>query len=123
MTMAEQPEAPAANGIKAFTTSRRPDIEFTLDGELYRAVGTCPFGVWERMVTARNQPGADQLLIIPQFLDAVLHPDSAERIAARLTGEGDVDPLGLEDILPVCEWLMERYADRPTRRRSSSPSG
>jgi hypothetical protein len=113
--------------MKDFTTVRKPDLEFTIDEDVFYAVGDVPGGtVLDLAALADGTEGANKINAINEFLDNVLMPDSAELFAERLRDPSN--PISFQQTISVFEWLLEEYmggeeAERPTQGPSSSSGG
>jgi hypothetical protein len=129
--------------IRDFTRTRSHEpIRFKIDDDTFEAHPSCgaalliQIGDIERLAQALNvdaaNASAEQLkelqlatterqLRLMNFLDAVLLPDSAERLAARLRSVDD--PIELDQLQDVAMFLAMRYAARPTGPSSASSNG
>jgi len=110
--------------IKDFTVSVPQTRKFRIEPDVFEAVAEIPIGSYVELTKLRGNLAAgdfDGLMSqIKTFFSAILLDDSFERFWSRLTDKKN--PLGIQHILPLMEWLMEGYGLRPTQPVSSSSS-
>jgi hypothetical protein len=63
----------------------------------------------------------DAVFAMVSMLDELLLPDSAARFAERMKSK--TEPIDLEQVTGVFEWLISTYGERPTTPLSSSSNG
>lgn len=128
-------------------------IEFKIDGDVFQAVPTLNAEQQFEAVSLMNTMGAAELegmgireidpvnattndvnravttataasnavVKIMQMLDELLLPDSAVRFAERMKSK--TEPIDLEQVMGVFQWLISEYGERPTSPLSSSSNG
>lgn len=128
-------------------------IEFKIDGDVFQAVATLNADQKIHAISLVNALGAAQLdglalgNIDPanasqrdverarsiaqeadkavgevmNLLDELLLPQSAERFAERMKSK--TEPIELEQVFEIFQWLIGEYGDRPTSPLSSSSNG
>lgn len=119
---------------KTFTVAREP-IELEAGGDVFTAPAIIPPTVLGDLLDTSEEITKildDKSLTQRQSVDAVLKafdelfaliltPDSAQRFHARLFSRED--PLDLQrELMPMVEYLIEEYTDRPTSPSPSSTS-
>lgn len=105
--------------IKDLTVIREPK-QFRLGDHVYTAAPAMPAGLLRKFTQAAKESEEVQLDRFMEILDAVMLPESAERFAARMNDPAD--PITIDDLRNVLEWLMEEYTGRPTVPPSTSAS-
>jgi hypothetical protein len=113
-----------AGEVKDFTNEdKKPDIEFRVDDDLFRAVGDPPAMAILDVSAVNKADGMDKVRVVLEFLDQVLRDESAELFAERMRSK--VKPIGIDQATGIAVWLMEeKYApDRPTEAPSPSQNG
>jgi hypothetical protein len=101
------------------TTEVAP-IQFNIDGEPYYAVGETSAGVLLDMGEMLKVEGlGNQISALTVFIQALLLPDSFERLKARLR-DNKKSPISFQQLMRIIEYVMERQADRPTQQPSPS---
>lgn len=128
-------------------------IEFKIDGDVFQAVPTLNADQQIQAVSLINMVGTtelegeaianidpvnatafdierakgvasaagDAVLKIMVMLDELLLPDSAKRFAERMKSK--TEPIDLEQVMGVFQWLVSSYGERPTSPLSSSSNG
>ncbi len=120
--MTDPTNAPPA---KDFSKKRTP-IRFVIDGDTFEAAPAiaaetlCEFaGLYEQASGAKGL--AETYRLLTTVLEMTLMPDSWQRLHERL---GDrVEPIELDQLSSVVEWLLEAYGLRPTQLPSPSSGG
>lgn len=115
--------------MKEFTTAaervdpeHRDDvIEFKIDGVLCRAYRPND-GQLAVLVatTGRHSSGTEQIAGVINFFVAVLDESSHHYVVSRLLDRND--PLPIDTVKDVMEWLIEAWSGRPTVSPSGSAS-
>jgi hypothetical protein len=110
---------------------------FSLDGQLFHAVGVAPGGLildfggmtslseeQQALLTKEEQDavGKESLAAVTEFLNTVIVPNDkpAFHAAIRQVAE-DGSVAALSDVMEIAQWLAEEYAANPTGE-SSPPS-
>lgn len=124
--------------LKAFSSPKREPIRFRIDDDVFEAVpaigGFLISEILDESVrfsrTFASAPGSNELndaakeynLRVTTFLDTVLLPDSALRLAERLRSV--TEPIEMAQVYEVYTWLIQQYSKgRPTTPSLSSPNG
>jgi hypothetical protein len=99
------------------------DVEIKVDGDTFYATGIAPALAVLDMAAVNDAGNVERMKIVMEFLDAVMHEESAERFAARL--RSTTNPISVDQAVAIVMWLMEDvYAtERPTEGRSPSQDG
>lgn len=125
--------------MKTFEIKRKqkPPLEFALSVERkeikdsgeevfvpetleFTALGTPPAGYWGEFLDVARLGGALPGPVI-RFIQGVLVPEDVSRFR-QLVYDKDAQVEGAE-LAEIADWLIEEYADRPTKRPGSSSSG
>lgn len=124
-------------------TSKKPKLSFNIDDDEFEAYAVLParqFAVFADKVGTLQRNGSDYdgpdkvtltfdetVTIVLDAVEMALTPESAERLAARISDpENPVDMTTLTDLL---SWLLEEWGliaageARPTKPRSDSSNG
>jgi hypothetical protein len=114
------------SAMKDFSKVRKP-IQFRIDGDVFDATPAIPAQVMidftEQITNAdpTQMSPKEQVGLLAGMLEIVLLPRSLKRFKERMA---DVEnPIGLDQINDVVEWLFEEYGLRPTTESSSSSNG
>lgn len=120
---ATQPVIPTvqAAGRKQFVTTRRPDIEFEVDGEVFVATGTAPADVLMGLREISKGEGSASLDVIHRFFGMVFDEDNLTRFMGRMRDR--TRPITFQTAMEVFGWLVSEYSGRPTELSSGSPAG
>lgn len=113
----------AATGVtpvRSFGSAAAAPIPFDVTGELFYAVPDAPAGVMIDMAKLQGASKSERLNALGAFLDGVLLPDSAARIAARMRDTSN--PIGLEALTELVTWLVEEVYTPGTPTGGPSPS-
>lgn len=108
--------------IKDFTLPAKPK-RFKIDGDVFEAVSEIPIGLLGDLGDLRTAlPGTssiDQTMsMMGKVFSVILTDESCERFMARTKDK--TNPIGIQHMMPVIEWLLEAYGLRPTQPSSSS---
>jgi hypothetical protein len=95
------------------------DISFDLLGQTFRCVSILPGSALVQIIET-TESGNGVGVINELFRDAIVEEDQ-ERFFALLDGKEFV--VSIETLLEILQWLVEQYAQRPTKRPSSSEDG
>lgn len=107
--------------MKEFTTTQRPPLKFTIDGEEFTAASSIPGDMMVQVAKfLESTDMAEQVDVIVTFLDSVLVPESATRFAARF--KSAENPITIDVAADVVMYLIEQLQSRPTGPASDSPS-
>ncbi len=109
---------------KKFTRSKPLGwIEFDVDDDTLLATTVVPGMVLLDVSAVNKAEDMEKLRIIMEFLDHVLHPDSAQLLTDRL--RDPKNPLDLEELTSVAIWLVQEVyvTERPTQEASPSQNG
>ncbi len=98
-----------------------PPVVFDVGGEQFFASPVPPGGLVLDMAALADASEAEKFGVVSTFLDAVLYPESATRMAARMRSAER--PISIATLSELTKWLMEeKYAMRPTVQPSPSPT-
>lgn len=105
---------------------KRKRLNFTIDGEEFEAASGLPGDIYAEFVTLYSSTSGTETYqqqhdALKQALSLALLDDSYTRFAARLTDKKR--PIDDDQMSDVVMWLLEEYADRPTRPSSGSSDG
>lgn len=114
--------------VQRFTT-RRPPIVFWVDDDQMRAAGQLPADTLRELLTRRRKlqklPDSDRgeaaLDFVTDMLEMMLDPESMDVVRRRMKDQAD--PIGLTDLTDIMQWLIGRYAGRPTQSPPPSTDG
>jgi hypothetical protein len=112
--------------IKDFTR-RRKAPQFRIDEDLFTAVAAIPaeemISFAEQITTAdpTQMSPREQVSLLRKTLENMLVPESLLRFQQRMADK--TNPIDMEQLNDVVEWLFEEYGLRPTTGSSSSSSG
>jgi len=127
---------------KSFT-SRKPPVEFDIDGEAFRAYRVLParqFAEFAEKVSYLNRANTDYsggdkvaltmqdtISVVLEAVELCLDPDSTERLASRIRDREN--PVDVNTMTEMLVWLLEQMgmvkesASRPSQPTSDSPTG
>lgn len=111
--------------IKDFSRPRKP-VVFTVDGDTFEAAPAIPaetlaeFGDRYQSVNEADTI-RDTFQILASVFELVLLPNSHALILARLKDRSN--PIDIDQLTEIIEWLMEQYGLRPTRSSPDSSNG
>lgn len=104
----------------------RPRVQFRVDGDDFEAAPAIPAEIlaefaarYEGVNEAEGVRETYQMLV--SVLDLVLLPDSHTLLQSRLKDRAN--PVDIDQLTEIIEWLMEQYGLRPTRSSSGSSDG
>ena len=109
--------------VKSFSTEERPSeerreaVQFTVDGQTLTAHRPKSYALVE-LSTAADGDTITQVRAIVDFMNETLDEKSRAYIQKRLRDPDDV--FDLEDLVPISQFLTERFARRPTTRSKAS---
>lgn len=111
---------------KDFDAARRErqnePLSFTLAGEQFTCLPILPWVTMENLIRPYQEQGEMGVVLqIGPLMEACLIDEDVERFHAILTRKDD--PIDLETVTAIVEWLLESYTGRPTERFSSLPGG
>lgn len=104
--------------IKNFSRPKMPDRQFQIDDDIFDCVPEIPAGVMKLFSQMFKAKPADQYEKLAEMLDLFLLPDSAQLFADRMVSQ--TNPITMDHINSVIEWLMEEFSGRPTQRAKPS---
>lgn len=104
---------------------KRERVQFRIDDDLFEATPAIPGDILtefaKRYSNVSDASLDQQLNIMKDAIGLVLLPESHARFTKRLS---DLEnPIELEQVAEVVNWLMEHYGRRPTVPSSHSPTG
>lgn len=108
-------------------SKRRRSIRFRIDDDVFTAVSAIP--AEEMIVFAEQITTADpsqmspreQVGLLRKTLENMLEPESLLRFHERMRDK--LNPIDMEQLNDVVEWLFEEYGLRPTNGSGSSLNG
>lgn len=104
---------------KDFTDRNHTEPQtFMIDDDLFECARVLPAGVGRKFAQLQDKSPVEQFDGIGEILDIVLLPESAERFAARMVDPQN--PISMEQIGQIIEWLVEEYGGRPTTPSANS---
>ena len=107
--------------VKSFTTRKsaeeRTAITFTVDGETLTAYRPKSYALVE-LTEAAEGDTITQVKAIVAFMNETLDTKSRTYIQGRLRDPEDA--FDLEDLVPISQFLTERFGRRPTTRSKAS---
>lgn len=111
--------------MKDFSKERKV-IEFRIDDDVFVCPPALPAGTLMRFIAKFNklQNAADseeQIALMNDTLAVVLQPESFDLLKIRM--EDPHNPVDLDQLNAILEWVMGEYGLRPTQPSSSSPDG
>lgn len=112
--------------IKDFSKARK-QLRFRIDDDVFEASPAIPAEVMisfaERFTSAdpTKLTVKEQVGIFRDVLEIVLLPESMARMRERMADQGQ--PVDIEQLDQIIQWLFEEYGMRPTQESSSSSSG
>src|SRR5262245_15927878 len=96
-------------------------IPFKIDGEMFYGQPSLPAGVLFDMVEMVNSTDqAAQIKMLNAFLEAMLVPESFERLKARIRDQHN--PVSVAQVMKITEYLMRAASCGPTMQPSASPA-
>lgn len=112
--------------MKDFTKIRKP-IQFQIDDDVFDAAPTVPAEVMIQFAegfttldpSAMNP--AELVGALRRVVEFVLLPQSLERFKERMASQAE--PIDMEQLDEIVQWLFEEYGLRPTVESSPSLSG
>jgi hypothetical protein len=119
-------EVPVTEEMKDFTRPKRA-IKFKVDDDVFDAVPEIAAGLVvqfaeEAELIDKNDVKPGELIgVMTNLFQYVLPPESSTRLITRLTDPKN--PIGLERVLEIIQWLLEQYGLRPTEADSDSSDG
>ena len=105
-----------------FTRKREP-VWFTLDDQRYDCYPALPLEDLQAFAAAMSD-GVTALNVVEKINDIMrltLKPASYEVFVVRMADRND--PLDVQQLFEIAEWLVETYTKRPTAQPSSSSNG
>jgi hypothetical protein len=97
-------------------------VPFKIDGEMYFGNPSLPAGVLFDMIEMVNtKDQASQIRLLDEFLKAMLVPESYERLKVKMRDQ--TNPLSIQQVMKITEYLMSAATGRPTTQSSSSQAG
>jgi hypothetical protein len=112
--------------IRDFTKRRKAPV-FRIDDDTFTAVAAIPaeemISFAEQITTAdpSQMSPREQVALLRKTLENMLEPESLARFQSRM---GDRrNPIDMEQLNDVVEWLFEEYGLRPTTGSASSSNG
>ena len=112
--------------IKDFT-KRRKVPTFRIDGDVFTAVAAIPaeemISFAEQITTAdpTQMSPREQVVLLRKTLENMLTPESLALFQRRMADRQN--PIDMEQLNDVVEWLFEEYGLRPTTGSASSSNG
>lgn len=110
--------------FKDFTVDAQP-IRFQVNDDVFTAPAVLPIPVMQQLTTAveklKGVSDAAAFDAILEVFDAILVDDSARRFRERVADK--VQPIGIEQVVNIMNWLIEVYGLRPTEQSSDSSAG
>jgi hypothetical protein len=112
--------------MKDFSRPKRA-IKFKVDDDVFEATPelaaalVVEFAEEAELIDKDATRPAELIGVMGNLLNRVLLPSSAERLMARL--KDTKNPIGIERLLEIIEWLLEQYGLRPTPPDSDSSAG
>lgn len=112
--------------IKDFSRVRKP-IQFRIDDDVFDAVPTVPAEVMIQFAEGFSSldptklTPAESVAALRRVVEFVLKPASLVRFKERMSSPED--PIDMEQLDEIVQWLFEEYGMRPTQESSSSSAG
>lgn len=110
--------------MRDFTKQRR-EIKFKIDDDVFEVAPALPAGVLMDFATdfqkLDKESGEDQKRSMMTILETVLVAGSYQRFTQRM--QDRLQPIDLEQVNDVIEWIMEEYGMRPTEPSEDSSGG
>lgn len=110
---------------KDFTrTKKHEPVTFTLDGDTFHCVRKMPGGLIKKVTSLgdiENKSVNDKIDTFMGLLKDLLLDDSYEIFNARLNDK--TNPIDIEEMGDIIEWLIEVYTGRPLVQSSESVDG
>lgn len=100
------------------TREDRTAVTFAVDGETLTAYRPKSYALIEMAGATDSDDTIVQVRAIVNFMNETLDTDSREYIQRRLRDPDD--PFDLEDLVPISQYLTERFSRRPTTRPKAS---
>jgi hypothetical protein len=107
-------------------TQDRPSISFKIDDDVFHCAPALParvlmnFAVKFDAITEKST-GEDQMAAMMSILEAALKPESYKRFEIRMADSDQ--PIDLNQVNAVIEWVMGEYGLRPMEPSVSSATG
>jgi len=100
------------------STDRLETVEFHLDG--IRLFARKPKSVsFIGLTDTMEMDGVDAIKGTLRFMDEALLPESRDHIQARL--DDPDDDFDVDNVVPILNWVIEEFTNRPTGRPSPPP--
>lgn len=112
--------------IKDFTLKQKR-IKFKIDNDIFEATRVVGLPLMQDLVKVTRGMGkmsdSGDFSAIPAIFNELLLPASAQRFSERLQAKGD-DAIDVrQQLLPVLQYLLEKFGLRPTQLSSESSPG
>lgn len=97
---------------------------FTLGGENFLAKPSLPFAALQKVLVAKENAGTSGALIkVYEFFDMCLVKNDRQRFRALLDDEDSDQPVEIEVVMDIVEWLVEVYTGKRSGQPPSLESG
>lgn len=112
--------------IKDFTKKRK-QIQFRVDDDVFEAAAAVPaevmisFAEGFSSMNPENMNPAEVVGALRKVIEVVLAPSSLERFQERM--RDTANPIDMEQLDEIVQWLFEEYGLRPTIEPSGSSNG
>jgi hypothetical protein len=103
------------------SASNQEAVTFRIGEDIFEAAKECPAGVLLSMAAIAADKDGNAIAGTMDFLDSVLLPSSREKFAERM--RDPENPIALNTVTDLVQWLVELYTGRPTELPSPSPAG
>jgi hypothetical protein len=108
-------------------SKQRERIAFEVDGDVFEAAEAIPAQELVEAVTLLNginpkvATPQEQITAFQTFMEMCLFPESYERFVYRMGNKAN--PIDIDQVNAIAEWLVEQYGMRPTEPSAASSSG
>lgn len=112
--------------IKDFTKQRKP-LQFRIDDDVFDAASSIPadvlisFAEGFTSMDPTQMPMAEAIGALRRVIEIVLQPASLKRFKERM--KDPHNPIDMEQLDEIVQWLFEEYGMRPTTESSTSSGG
>ncbi len=112
--------------IKDFSKARK-SLQFKVDDDVFHAASAVPadtmieFASGFTSMNPENMNPAEIVAALRRVIEVVLQPQSLERFVQRM--KDPANPIDMEQLDNIVQWLFEEYGLRPTTEPSNSSGG
>lgn len=110
--------------MRDFSRKRRP-VYFTISEVTYHCVKALPADELQEMMNRLRGSNVDDTNAVARVIDVLqvcMIGDSHAALVTKIKTDRD-DPIDLEQLGEIVEWLVEVYTNRPTKPSSGSSTG